>query len=181
MGHVNAEQWLPVLDWEGFYEVSDQGRVRSLDRTIIRSDGKVKRFRGKFLAPQDDGKGYPQVSLSRNAKPRTYHIHRLVLDAFVGPRPEGKETCHGNDVSDDNLLENLRWDYHPANQREMVANGHHYNANKTHCPQDHEYTTANTYVVIRRDGRVGRRCFICKREQARVYQKRKRAGVPAKA
>lgn len=62
---MTTERWLPVPGWEGFYEVSDYGNVRSVDRTITRSDGQKRRFKGKTLSPGTNRHGYPLVVLSR--------------------------------------------------------------------------------------------------------------------
>ena len=65
----------------------------------------------------------------------TKYIHRLVLEAFVGPCPEGMETCHNNGVRTDNRLENLRWDTSSANNDDIVKHGRHWLASRSHCPR----------------------------------------------
>lgn len=102
-----GEEWRPVLDWEGLYEVSDMGRVRSLPR---------RGHKGRILKPYVNDKNFPRlmVGLSdgkrenggREAFP---HVHRLVLESFVGPRPEGMQCLHANGDPGDNRLSNLRW------------------------------------------------------------------------
>ena len=97
-----TENWLPVVGYEGIYEVSNQGRVRSLDRALL--DGRSWRGRQMRLS----GDRYRQVLL-RNAdggKMRT--VHRMVLEAFVGPCPDGMEALHGEAGPRDNRLSNLR-------------------------------------------------------------------------
>jgi hypothetical protein len=91
------EHWCPIIGYEGLYEVSDFGRVRSL-----RS--------GKLLAAYEH-QGYLAVTLHGANGQRTRHIQRLVLEAFAGPRPPGQQACHGPWGSLDNRYpENLRWD-----------------------------------------------------------------------
>jgi hypothetical protein len=167
-----TEHWLPIVGYEGMYEVSDLGRVRSLDR--IDSSGARRRGKMlKLLIEQTAGQTqYFGVRLSKNSKVWPYRVHRLVLDAFVGPCPDGKECCHLNDIGTDNRLENLRWDVHKANARDQVRNAHHFNDSKTHCEHGHEFTPENTMHVSRRLG--GRKCRECKRQRDIEYRERKK-------
>lgn len=96
-----TERWLPVVDYEDFYEVSDHGKVKTL-----RS--------GKILAGRSI-KGYIWVALYCDGKRRDRAVHILMLEAFVGPCPPGHESFHVNDVQWDNRIINLRWDTHSAN------------------------------------------------------------------
>lgn len=112
-----AEQWKSVVGYEGMYEVSDLGRVRSLS---YRRTGNVKLMAGSI-----GRNGYHQVPLYRGAERTPKYVHRLVLEAFVGPCPEGMEACHGNGIRADNRLENLRWDALAKNQHDRVRHGTH--------------------------------------------------------
>jgi len=98
------EVWKDVSGYEGLYQVSDQGRVRSLDRP--RSDGRHF-LRGKILKPLYNKK-YQFVALWKNAASRQHQVHILVLTAFGGPR-NGRQTNHKNGIRDDNRLENIEW------------------------------------------------------------------------
>jgi hypothetical protein len=127
---TQPEQWRPVVGYEGFYEVSDQGGVRSIARTIPRPGkyGPLTTVRARILAQYMIGRSrrrYPAVTLHRDSKSRPRRIHRLILEAFIGPRPEGLEACHANDDPTDNRLENLRWDTRSANTYDSVRNGRH--------------------------------------------------------
>ncbi len=98
-----GEMWRPVVGFEGRYEVSRDGRVRSLNRY------RAKDF-GKTLSPYTQNKGYQYLSLrTHDGGKRTLAVHRLVLEAFVGPCPPGKQAAHGNGDPADNRVENLRW------------------------------------------------------------------------
>lgn len=120
-----TELWRPVVGWEGLYEVSDQGRVRSLPRTTTK--GRVLKLR---LA-----EGYPAVSLSKEAVVRTRKVHKLVIEAFIGPCPEGLEVRHLNGVSTDARLLNLRYGTRSENARDRVLHGTHNHASKSCCPK----------------------------------------------
>ncbi len=123
------ETWKAVVGYEGQYEVSDQGRVRSLDytRTYERLDqysGRVitvsRRHRGKMLRPGRMPAGHLSVALGRN---NSICVHVLVLNAFVGPCPPGQECCHGDDVPWNNVLGNLRWGTRSSNLLDAVRTG----------------------------------------------------------
>jgi hypothetical protein len=95
----DPERWLPVVGFEGRYEVSDLGRVRSLPR---------KWAKGGLMKPCLN-QGYLIVRLSRNARTRSFAIHCLVAEAFLGRRPEGMQVCHGPGGMTDNRLVNLSY------------------------------------------------------------------------
>jgi len=163
------EQWLPVVGYEGIYEVSDQGRVRSLDRVLHYSNGQRRTFPGKSLKHYLLRGRYPTVRLRCNGQTRTRYVHHLVLEAFVGLRPEGTEACHANDIPNDNRLVNLRWDTKSANVQDQIKNGRNHNTEKTHCKHGHEFTPENTCTK-----RGFRQCRACRaRCNAVIAQKRK--------
>lgn len=155
-----SERWKPVRGYEGFYEVSDLGNVRSVDRIARHGH----RLRGKPIAsrPNPERGGYVYVSLSRDGQMYTRRVHRLVLEAFVGPAPEGMEGCHNDGDPANNALSNLRWSTHQENIWDKEIHGTHNNARKTHCKRGHEFTPENTRLERRstRSG-VARRCRAC--------------------
>jgi len=97
-----AEVWRPVVGYEGLYEVSCLGRVRSLHS--------IKLSRGRLLKPSAHNTGYTRVTLTRPPRQqRPTHIHTLVLEAFAGLRPAGMQAAHLNGCRTDNRIENLAW------------------------------------------------------------------------
>ncbi len=109
----STENWLPVVGYEGLYEVSDFGRVRSLDRITVAlnrwGSRAPRRYKGRVFRPSLM-KGYPHVHLSRNGQIARFAVHRLVLEAFVEPCPEGMECRHFPDRDRANCsLDNLSW------------------------------------------------------------------------
>jgi hypothetical protein len=112
------ERWRAVVDYEGLYEVSDQGRVKSLPRATTR---------GGILKPIPYGTlGHLRVNLSKDGKARLHFVHTLVLTAFVGPRPEGKEGCHYPDRDPtNNRLGNLMWGTRLENMMHKTIHGTH--------------------------------------------------------
>ncbi len=130
MQRMSAENWGPKVGYEGLYEISDQGRVRSLDRTVIRPHPTTKKpfpyvIPGRVMKPMVRGKkNYLYVGLrNKNGHTAMLFVHRLVLETFVGPCPDGMVCCHNNGDPTDNRLENLRWDTHVSNQKDRIAHG----------------------------------------------------------
>jgi hypothetical protein len=116
------ENWLPVVGYEGHYEVSDQGRVRSLDRRLSNVKG-TPFMRGRILKPNTTRHRYPSVVLCALGVRTHKRIHRLVISAFVGPPPPGMECCHNDGDPSNNTLGNLRWGTHSDNMRDACAHG----------------------------------------------------------
>ena len=171
-----TEHWLPIPGYEGRFEVSDAGRVKSLDRVVRCGYGKTRTVRGRILQPIVLEDGRLGVNLPGNPR-RRFRVHRLVLMAFVGPPSCGEEACHYPDPNPtNNNLSNLRWDTRRENALDSVRQGICHWSNKTHCPHDHEYTTENTYI----NNRGARECRTCRRKwiqksNARRYHKKSNA------
>lgn len=160
-------EWRPVLGFEGEYEVSDDGRVRSIDRLVRRGSGTL-RVRGQQLSPWVSKRGYRTVKIGR----RKRTIASLVLEAFKGPRPFiGAVARHWNDDRLDDSVDNLLWGTYGENSDDAVRNGTHHNTAKTHCPELHEYTSENTYIGRRGNGRTFRKCRTCHLERKRAKGK----------
>jgi len=108
-----SEEWRPVVGWEAVYEVSDQGRVRTIAATIqaVSQAGNpyLRRRKARIRKTRPDKDGYPVVILAEGKRRGTGKIHRMVLEAFVGPSPEGMMARHLNGNPGDCRLVNLRW------------------------------------------------------------------------
>lgn len=163
--------WRSVVGYEGLYEVSDQGEVRSLDRWArCGKGGKGRRWvPGQIMTYVHTlNGGHKLIRLSDGRRSRPFLVHHLVLEAFVGPRPEGKEGLHWDDIPANNSLTNLRWGTRSENKYDSVRNGGHNQIKKTQCPRGHEYTVL-PYEPNRR------RCLTCKNDANRRYRLRKKA------
>lgn len=105
---MENEIWKDITGYEGFYQVSNLGRVRSVARKIIRSNGRVQTFGSEIISPRSV-LGYKAVNLCRVGSGKNHYVHRLVASAFV-PNPNGyKEINHKNEDKSDNRAENLEW------------------------------------------------------------------------
>jgi hypothetical protein len=120
----SIEIWKPVIGFDGNYEVSDLGRVRSLER-ITKIPNGWRTFPSKVLKPIFAGTGYLVANLCVNGKKKQKHIHAMVLDAFVGPSPYGNQACHKNGIRSDARLDNLRWDTIKNNHADKMGHGTH--------------------------------------------------------
>ncbi len=160
-----SERWLPIPGWEGLYSVSDHGNVRSEDRVIVRSDGQSRELPGRPLTPVKKRTGHQWVALMRNSTRTHANVHQLVLESFVGPRPEGMVCRHLDDNPENNHVSNLAWGTVSENNHDCVRNGHHAAANKTHCIRGHELAEWNRSKYSMSIGR--RYCLAC--NKAREY------------
>ncbi|OLL21257.1 MULTISPECIES: NUMOD4 motif-containing HNH endonuclease [unclassified Rhodococcus (in: high G+C Gram-positive bacteria)] len=172
MPDPTPEIWKPIPGYEGYYEVSDQGRVRSLSRTITDSLGRQRKTRPLIMAPGLKGSGHLSVRLVVERKGKNFHVHTLVMLAFTGPRPEGMEVCHGPGGKLDNRLCNLRYDTRTANLYDAVRDGTHFQSRKTHCPRGHDYAIHAVRIPSRPTARY---CGICIVDSARRAREKAKA------
>lgn len=103
------EEWKDIEGYEGLYQVSNEGRVKSLHREIIYKDGRKKTLSEKILHNLLSDLGYYHVMLSKNGIPKRYKVHRLVAKAFI-PNPDNLPIINHRDESPkNNVVENLEW------------------------------------------------------------------------
>ena len=154
-----VERFLPIPGYEGRYEVSDRGRIKSLMRGAPR-----------ILKTASVRSGHLYVMPNiRVGVPRKLYVHRAVLLAFRGPKPEGLLSRHLNGDAKDNRLENLVYGTSSENQMDAVQQGTHFMTARTHCPQGHPYDEANTYMGTNPGGGPQRGCRECRQEASRRY------------
>ena len=104
------ETWLPYPDFPTAYEVSNQGRVRSLSRRIRHPKGGTRPMRGRTLSPSAAGQqGYLTAQLSVDGYKSRRYIHRMVLETFVCPRPRELVCNHKDGNILNNHVSNLEW------------------------------------------------------------------------
>lgn len=155
------EFWKQIPGYEGFYEASNKGNLRSVDREFTRSNGTPFSLKGKllnhWLNPVD---GHPMCVLSRKGERRYFYVHTLVALAFFGEKEEGQEVRHLNDNPTDNRVENLEYGTRSDNLYDRVRNGIHFQANKTLCKRGHSLSGKNLKIEQRAKGQA-RRCVSC--------------------
>lgn len=166
MAH-DTEQWRWVPGYEGRYEASDQGRVRS-----------YQPWRGtpvpRLLTPVVQRFGYHKLAMSGPGPygDRPTLAHRVVMDTFVGPRPDGLVTRHLDGNPSNNSLSNLAYGSMQENSDDTKQHGRNYALNRTHCPQGHAYVIGNIY-----QNGVHRNCKTCALARAAAFNRAKRAAV----
>jgi len=141
----DSERWVAIPGWEGLYEVSNRGRVRSCDRVVVnwRKNRTGRRreirsvWRGRILRQARKRRAhhigtagenyYAVVTLIDHNSHRRWcgPVAHLVLEGFVGPRPYGLVCCHTDDDGMNNDLSNLRWDTSAGNTADAYRNGRH--------------------------------------------------------
>lgn len=116
-GEMLEQQWKPVVGFEGKYEVSPVGLIRSLSR--YRPD-----YYLRVMKPWTQNKGYKYLTLiDKNNRRHAVGIHRAVLDAFVGPCPDGMQCAHYDGDPSNNRVDNLRWATSKDNHRDRRRHG----------------------------------------------------------
>lgn len=118
------EQWKAIPEYEGYYEASTEGRIKSLNRVVL-DHGGTRAIRERLLKPYVDKDGYFQVRLSKENMQKKYSVHRLVLTTFIGPCITGYECCHGDGNPQNNRLTNLRWDTRSNNSLDAAKHNTH--------------------------------------------------------
>jgi hypothetical protein len=142
-----TEEWRDVVGYKGRYMVSSLGRVKSLPNKIRRSERILKTGIAKKL-------GYPTVALIRDEegryRQRTFYVHRLVLEAFVGPCPNGMECRHGDGNRANPHLDNLCWGTVSSNQMDRIGHG---TSNRGEKNGRSALTTGDVMEIKRRVGK----------------------------
>jgi hypothetical protein len=170
MEDVTPERWLPIPGYEGFYEASDLGHIRSVPRPTGGHG-----HPGRVLKPWTKPTGHLTVALCVNRARKSFDVHRLVAITFLGAPPDGHEVCHNDGDPANNRIANLRWGTRSDNIRDSVRHGTNHWTSRTHCANGHPYDAENTIIFSRGDGRHFRACAICVRERKRRYDRRRRS------
>ena len=165
-------RWKPIAGFEGYYEVSDDGQVRSVPRVVTRKNGAKLTVGGRVLKANrpSNPRDYPSVGLYKPGSKEVHKkVHILVAEAFLGERPNGYYVCHNNGIPTDNRVENLRYGTPHSNSLDTIRHGRHKSSQRTHCPRGHKLEGMN---LLPSAVKVGRRaCRSC--AQARSYLHKK--------
>lgn len=122
------EIWKDIENYEGFYQISNLGNIRSLDR-IRKSKHGTAKIKGVNLKQSITNAGYKQVVLRKFNIPQNASVHRFVIIAFLGVNKFKREVNHINGIKTDNRIENLEW-------VTRSENGFHAFKNNLHIPHD---------------------------------------------
>ena len=120
---MNEEVWKEIEGYEGFYAISTIGRVKSLSRTFIKSDGRRYTVKEKIIKPAIDKDGYLRIELNKIGDTKKYYVHRLVGLAFIN-NPNNKPQINHIDFDvKNNIVENLEWVTNQENIQHNVKHG----------------------------------------------------------
>lgn len=152
------ETWKPVVGFEDTYEISSEGNLRSLDRVVGGPRGD-RTWKGRPVKGVVGSGGYRRAALCRGERKRYVTFHALVLETFIGPRPEGMVCRHLNGNPLDNRLENLRWGTPEENAQDSIAHGtHHQTVREKVCPRGHPVEGANRLHIAKENWYICKAC-----------------------
>lgn len=129
------EIWKDIPGYEGFYQISNLGTVKSLERTIFSESSSVKQrvLKEKVIQPHlsGDSTKYPTIQIQKDGKKQKFKIHLLLLELFKGKRPSPDHVArHLNDNPMDFSLSNLEWGTHSQNMKDKFVNGYVHHGKK---------------------------------------------------
>jgi len=104
-----TEEWRPVVGYEGLYEVSDLGRVKSVGRITNGKNNTIRKLNGRIMKGAIKPAGYPCVTLTLNKAVSTHYVHRMVASAFIKNQENKRTVNHKNGIKTDNRVKNLEW------------------------------------------------------------------------
>lgn len=106
---LSQEYWRDIPQWEGFYQASTLGRIRSIDRWVDQNGMKPRFYRGLILSAVSDKDGYLRVSLHKSGYSQMFTIHRLVALSFISNPNNYSEINHKDEIKTNNRVDNLEW------------------------------------------------------------------------
>lgn len=141
------EEWRDIVGWEGFYKVSNLGRVKSEPRVVEFRDGRKRFYRGKLIRDKRVGTGYRCVSLFRNCFNEDMYVHRLVATVFLDNPNNLCDINHVDGCKANNVVENLEW----CSRSENIKHAYDIGLRKTHIDKAVE-SRSKAVLQFKEDG-----------------------------
>lgn len=171
------EIWVDIRGYEGLYQVSNMGNIKSMNRRVKHSLYGYMNIKSKRIIAAKNNRGYLTVSLWKNNKGKSFTVHRLVLSMFVDNIKNKKEINHINGNKEDNKLSNLEWSTISENRKHAYDNKFRLPPNKKSVIQKNlNGVIINTFDSI---CEAERNTGISKQEISKVctgYRNRKKCG-----
>lgn len=160
------ELWKPIDGYEGTYEVSNLGRVKSLARVVERLHGKTLPLQEKILKQSIRNQyGHLAVGLRLKGVPRkSFYVHDLVAKYFIPNPLNYPEVRHGKQGRLVNTVDNLSWGTRSHNMQDAVLDGTQNMVSRTHCPYGHLLSGENIYKLQKRI------CIPCARARTLIFK-----------
>jgi len=134
--------WKPIKNYEGLYEISNHGIIKSLEHININSLGVKSIFKTKILNPPPNNKGYLVVQLMKSGKRKTFSIHRLVAFTFILNPQNKPEVNHKDGIKTNNKVNNLEW----STKSENGQHAYNIGLNKGSGKSVLQFTKSNEYI-----------------------------------
>lgn len=141
---LKLEVWKAIPDFEGYYEASTLGRIRSVDRDVKLSNGQIRHYKGRIIIPHLSSRGYMLLSLYIKGKEYKFSVHSLVAKTFLGSS-EGMEVNHKDENKANNKLRNLEYVTHQYN---LNYGSHNVNMATTLCKRVAKYDLQGTLLGV---------------------------------
>ena len=158
---VGQEEWKTISDTQGRYEVSSLGRVRSTDRVVRYSNGRVYSYKSKMLKPCRDKDGYLLIGIRNKNRRQTIKVHRAVAKAFICNPHNKREVNHINGIKTDNRKENLEWVSSSENKTHAFKIGLTDPAKNVKVKKGEEHYLSKTLIAYKDGVEVKRYFPIC--------------------
>lgn len=178
---MSKERWLPIVGFEGFYEVSDHGRVRSVDRVLmcVNRWGQIapRKYTGKIIAP-GRVRAYLQVHLQRKGNEAVQTVHRAVLTAFQGPCPPGMQGAHIDGNPENNHISNLAWKTPHENYLDKEKHGTVFRGDKNPTAKLSEAQAQEIRELVKTgmpQWRIGEKFGVCQQHISNILLRKRRA------
>ncbi|MEB8150467.1 NUMOD4 domain-containing protein [Staphylococcus xylosus] len=131
---MTKENWEDIPGYEGYYQVSNLGNIKSLSRVVDRGSYSFI-SKEKLLKFREATQGRYYVDLQKDKNVKRFYVHKLVALAFIGECPKGMNVCHINGNCQDNTLANLRYDTQRQNQIDIYRYGKRHGNSKLSIEQ----------------------------------------------
>lgn len=166
LDNLENEEWRDVLGYDGIYNVSNYGRVKSLGRFVDGRNGRQKWIKEKILKQTIDLRhNEPNVKLSVNNVAKTFRVCTLVYYAFFRDKKEGEEVCHLNKNKIDNRISNLAIKTHSESQKISYKMGNMVNWGVESNPKKKQSDYLQKFGIYDNGQLVGKICSCCNSER----------------